>query len=88
MNLSLVDVSGEALIVSQFTLYANARRGRRPSFTEAAPPEKARALYGRFCEIAAEDVPVATGIFAAEMQVSLVNDGPITIWLDTNELFS
>lgn len=88
MNLSLVDVGGEALIVSQFTLYANARRGRRPSFTEAAPPDLARDLYERFCKIAAEDVPAATGIFAAEMQVSLVNDGPITVWLDTDELFS
>ena len=88
MNLSLVDVGGQALIVSQFTLYANARRGRRPSFTEAAPPDLARDLYERFCKIAAEDVPVATGIFAAEMQVSLVNDGPITVWLDTDELFS
>lgn len=87
MNLSLLDVGGQALIVSQFTLYANARRGRRPSFTEAAPPDLARDLYERFCKIAAEDVPVATGIFAAEMQVSLVNDGPITVWLDTDELF-
>ena len=83
----LLGVGGQALIVSQFTLYANARRGRRPSFTEAAPPDLARDLYERFCKIAAEDVPVATGIFAAEMQVSLVNDGPITVWLDTDELF-
>ncbi|MEY8437450.1 D-aminoacyl-tRNA deacylase [Atopobiaceae bacterium 24-176] len=88
MNLSLVDVGGQALIVSQFTLYANARRGRRPSFTEAAPPDLARDFYERFCQIASGDVPVATGIFAAEMQVALVNDGPITIWLDTDELFS
>lgn len=87
MNRSLLDVGGGALIVSQFTLYADARRGRRPSFTGAAEPGRARELYGRFCEIAAEDVPVGTGIFAADMQVALVNDGPVTLWLDTDELF-
>lgn len=87
MNRSLLDVGGGALIVSQFTLYADARRGRRPSFTGAAEPGRARELYGRFCEVAAEDVPVDTGIFAADMQVALVNDGPVTLWLDTDELF-
>lgn len=87
MNRSLLDVGGGALIVSQFTLYADARRGRRPSFTGAAEPGRARELYGRFCEVAAEDVPVGTGIFAADMQVALVNDGPVTLWLDTDELF-
>ncbi len=87
MNRSLLDVGGGALIVSQFTLYADARRGRRPSFTGAAEPGRARELYGRFCEIAAEDVPVGTGIFAVDMQVALVNDGPVTLWLDTDELF-
>ncbi|WP_251158527.1 D-aminoacyl-tRNA deacylase [Caniella muris] len=87
MNRSLLDVGGGVLIVSQFTLYADARRGRRPSFTGAADPGKARELYERFCEVAAEDVPVGTGIFAADMQVALVNDGPVTLWLDTDELF-
>lgn len=88
MNRSLLDVGGGALIVSQFTLYADARHGRRPSFTGAAEPGRARELYGRFCEVAAEDVPVGTGVFAADMQVALVNDGPVTLWLDTDELFS
>lgn len=88
MNRSLLDVGGGALIVSQFTLYADARHGRRPGFTGAAEPGKARELYGRFCEVAAEDVPVGTGVFAADMQVALVNDGPVTLWLDTDELFS
>lgn len=87
MNRSLLDVGGGALIVSQFTLYADARHGRRPGFTGAAEPGKARELYGRFCEVAAEDVPVGTGVFAADMQVALVNDGPVTLWLDTDELF-
>ena len=87
MNRSLLDVGGGALIVSQFTLYADARHGRRPGFTGAAEPGRARELYGRFCEVAAEDVPVGTGVFAADMQVALVNDGPVTLWLDTDELF-
>lgn len=88
-NLSLADVGGEALVVSQFTLYANCRRGRRPSFTDAAAPAQANALYERFCELAEADLGaehVGRGIFGAMMEVSLVNDGPFTIWLDTNEL--
>ena len=88
-NLSLADVGGEVLVVSQFTLYANCRRGRRPSFTEAAAPELGRALYERFCELAEADLGeahVGRGIFGAHMQVELVNDGPFTIWLDTDEL--
>ncbi len=87
MNLSLADVDGEVLVVSQFTLFADARRGNRPSFTGAARPETAIPLYERFCELARRDVRhVGQGVFGAEMQVSLVNDGPITIWLDTDEL--
>ena len=88
-NLSLADVAGEALVVSQFTLYANCRRGRRPSFTDAAGPELANNLYERFCELVEADLGpehVGRGIFGAMMEVSLVNDGPFTIWLDTNEL--
>jgi D-tyrosyl-tRNA(Tyr) deacylase len=86
-NLSLTDVAGGLLVVSQFTLYADCRRGNRPSFTAAAPPELGRSLYERFCELAEKDVRhVGRGVFGAEMQVSLVNDGPITIWLDTDDL--
>ena len=88
-NLSLADVGGEALVVSQFTLYANCRRGRRPSFTAAAAPAQANALYERFCELAEADLGaehVGRGVFGAMMEVSLVNDGPFTIWLDTAEL--
>ena len=88
-NLSLADVGGEALVVSQFTLYANCRRGRRPSFTDAAAPAQANALYERFCELAEADLGaehVGRGVFGATMEVSLVNDGPFTIWLDTTEL--
>ena len=84
MNRSLVDTGGAALVVSQFTLCADTRRGNRPSFAGAAPPAAARALYRRFCEgVAAAGVRVAEGEFAAHMAVELVNDGPVTIWLDT-----
>jgi D-aminoacyl-tRNA deacylase len=83
-NLSLADVRGEALVVSQFTLYADTRRGRRPGFTGAAPPEQAERLYQRFAAALREaGVVVATGRFGAVMAVELVNDGPFTIWLDT-----
>jgi D-tyrosyl-tRNA(Tyr) deacylase len=85
-NLSLVDVGGAALVVSQFTLYADTRRGRRPGFTGAAPPELAERLYLRFAAALGElGIPVATGRFGAVMAVELVNDGPFTIWLDTAE---
>ena len=83
MNLGLADVGGAVLAVSQFTLYGDARKGRRPSFTRAAPPEQARDLYDTFCTLlAAEGVPVETGVFQAHMEVSLVNDGPVTLWLE------
>jgi D-tyrosyl-tRNA(Tyr) deacylase len=81
---SLLDVGGAALVVSQFTLYAETRRGRRPGFSGAAPPELAQRLYLRFADsLRGVGVTVATGRFGAEMAVSLVNDGPFTIWLDT-----
>jgi len=85
-NLSLLDVGGEALVVSQFTLYADTRRGRRPGFTGAAAPELAARLYVRFAEtVRSLGIVVATGRFGAVMEVELVNDGPFTIWLDTAE---
>ena len=85
-NLSLAGVGGAVLVVSQFTLYADTRRGRRPGFTGAAPPDLAERLYLRFAEaLRALAVTVATGRFGAVMAVELVNDGPFTIWLDTAE---
>lgn len=86
-NLSLDDVAGEVLVVSQFTLYADCRRGNRPSFTKAGSPDSANTLYECFVERARRDVErVETGEFGADMQVSLQNDGPFTILLDTDEL--
>lgn len=83
-NRSLLEVGGSALVVSQFTLYADTRRGRRPGFTAAAPPELAERLYEHFAaSLAGLGVAVATGRFGAEMAVESVNDGPFTIWLDT-----
>ena len=85
-NRSLVDVAGGVLVVSQFTLYADTRRGRRPGFTGAAPPDLAERLYLRFAEaLRGLGITVATGRFGAVMAVELVNDGPFTIWLDTAE---
>lgn len=82
-NLALGDVGGAALVVSQFTLYADARKGRRPSFTEAAPPETAEPLIARFADLLrAEGVPVQTGVFGARMLVEIHNDGPVTILLE------
>jgi D-tyrosyl-tRNA(Tyr) deacylase len=84
-NLSVIDVGGEVLAVSQFTLYADTSRGRRPSFLRAGPPELGRALFESFAaDLEACGVPVARGVFGAEMAVELVNDGPFTIWLDSD----
>jgi D-tyrosyl-tRNA(Tyr) deacylase len=85
-NRSLADVGGAALVISQFTLFADTRGGRRPGFTGAAPPDLAERLYDRFAAaLRALGVTVATGRFGAEMAVELVNDGPFTLWLDTAE---
>jgi len=86
-NLSLLEVGGKALVVSQFTLLASARRGRRPSFDEAAPPELAETLVDRFCQLLRDGgVPIETGLFGAHMEVEIHNDGPVTIVLDSVEL--
>ncbi len=83
MNLSLSDINGEAMLVSQFTLYGDARKGNRPSFTEAELPERAKALYDRVCELTeAAGIKVGRGIFGADMCIDQVCDGPVTIILD------
>ena len=88
MNLSLAEVGGAVLAVSQFTLLADCRQGRRPSFTAAAPPELANRLYQEFiAEVRGLGIPVETGRFQADMQVALVNDGPVTLLIDSRKLF-
>ena len=88
MNRSLLDVKGAALVVSQFTLYGDARGGRRPSFISAAPPDQAKALYESFCETLSNlGISVAIGVFQAMMSVELVNEGPVTILLDSDKTF-
>ncbi len=82
-NLSILDQHGEAIVVSQFTLYADARKGRRPSFTDAAPPEAAEPLVERFAALLrSQGVPTQTGRFGAHMEVEIHNDGPVTVWLE------
>lgn len=88
MNLSLLDISGALLAVSQFTLYGDARGGRRPSFIQAAPPELGKPLYEEFIRAVSDlGVRVEQGVFQAHMSVELVNDGPVTILLDSDKLF-
>jgi D-tyrosyl-tRNA(Tyr) deacylase len=83
MNLALADVGGAVLVVSQFTLYGDAQKGRRPSFIDAARPEQAQPLYEKFCALLrAQKLTVETGEFGAMMDVELVNDGPVTLWLE------
>ncbi len=86
MNRSLLEVGGEALVVSQFTLAGNLKRGRRPSFERAMPPAEAEPLYERFCDLLGEIVPTARGRFGASMEVVIVGDGPVTFILDSKEL--
>lgn len=84
MNRSVLETGGEALVVSQFTLAADTRRGNRPGFSTAAPPEQGEALYLHFAQaLRAQGIATQTGQFGADMQVALVNDGPVTIWMDT-----
>jgi len=87
MNLSIQDVNGEMLIVSQFTLLADCRKGRRPSFVEAARPEEANDLYMKLVSYVRESVTVETGVFQADMQVDICNDGPVTVMLDSKKRF-
>jgi D-aminoacyl-tRNA deacylase len=83
MNLSVLDVKGSCLVVSQFTLYADTRKGHRPSFTDAALPDEAEPLCAEFNRLLqAEGVPTQTGVFGAHMQVQILNDGPVTVWLE------
>jgi D-tyrosyl-tRNA(Tyr) deacylase len=88
MNRSVLDVSGGLLVVSQFTLLGDVRKGRRPSYSDAAPPEEARRLYEIFVSrLRPSGLPLATGVFRATMDVALVNQGPVTILLDSRKLF-
>lgn len=88
MNLDIVEAGGEVLVVSQFTLLGDCRKGRRPAFTAAAHPDSARSLYEHFCDLIRQrNIPVQQGIFAADMKVHLVNDGPVTLMLDSRKRF-
>lgn len=83
MNLNVKQVNGQVLVVSQFTLAADTKKGMRPSFTKGAHPNEANRLYNHFVQLCEQQISTQTGIFAADMQVSLINDGPVTFWLQT-----
>ncbi len=85
MNKCIMDVAGGALVISQFTLCANTKKGCRPSFNEAESPIRAKKLYNEFCKLLNKNVPIQTGTFGAHMQIKSINDGPVTIILNTNE---
>ncbi len=87
MNRSILEMGGECLVVSQFTLHASTKKGNRPSFIRAARPEHAVPLYEAFCQLLSQEIgkPVPTGVFGADMQVALVNDGPVTLWMDSRQ---
>lgn len=86
LNRSVLDIKGEVLSISQFTLYASCKKGNRPSFIEAAPAEQARMFYDQFNALLEQEVPVQKGVFQADMKIDLLNDGPITIVLDSREV--
>lgn len=85
MNKSIIDIKGDAMVISQFTLHAKTKKGNRPSYIQAAPPEHSKPLYENFVELLSSELSknVVTGEFGADMQVELINDGPVTIWIDT-----
>jgi D-tyrosyl-tRNA(Tyr) deacylase len=89
MNLSVLDIGGQALVVSQFTLYGDCRKGRRPSYSSAARPEKAQDMYERFMDLLRMDygLKVESGVFQAEMEVDFINDGPVTLLIDSKKTF-